>query len=326
VAGRGLSEAEPDSESPEDSLSPGDRLAAALLGGLLLLLRLLPAERAVALGGTAGRWYARLSAPRTRTARINLRIAFPHWSEERRRRVLERSLENLGRCIVEFTQFASLDEAALRERVTISGLEHLDEARKASRSGGIVVLTGHFGSWELLAASMSAWGFPVVAVRRLRDNRALEAVASRLRAAGGTRMLARGSAARAALRALRAGDYLAMPYDQNCKREEGVFVQFFGRLACTRDGPPRMATRTGAPVLPVFLYRQPDGFHHEARILPPLELAPEEGDREARQAAIVENAQRMTRVMEDVVREAPDHWIWIHARWRTQPVGEARPY
>lgn len=325
MAGRGLKEAGPDSKSPEASLPLGDRLAAAFCASVLLVLSWLPAERAVALGGSAGRWYARLRGPRTRTARINLRIAFPEWSEKRRLQVLEGSLANLGRSIVEFAQLPSLDAAALRERVDVRGLEHLKAAMKVSRTGGIVVLTGHFGSWELLAAAMSAAGHPVVAVQRPRDNRALEAVASRIRAAGGAEMLPRGSAARAALRALRDGKYVAMLYDQNCKQEEGVFVPFFGRLACTRDGPPRLAMRTGAPVVPVFVYRQPDGFHHVARILPCVELVPE-GSREDRQVAIVENARRMTRVMEDAVREAPDHWIWLHHRYRTQPPGEARPY
>jgi KDO2-lipid IV(A) lauroyltransferase len=217
----------------------------------------------------------------------------------------------------------ALDAAALAERVTIEGREHLDAARAASKTGGVVVLTAHFGSWELLAVAMAAAGFPVALVHRPRDNPALDAVLNRLRSSGGSVLLARGSAARAALGALREGQCLAMTYDQNCRREEGVFVPFFGRLACTRDGPPRVAMRTGAPVVPVFVYRQPDGIHHVARIFPAVALVPEGDDRAA---AVLENARRMTRVVEEAVRGAPDHWIWMHRRWRTQPPGEPRPY
>ena len=312
----------PGSSQP-GSPRPTDRAVAAAAAGLLALVRRLPPERAVAAGGWLGRSYARLHGPRTEVGRINLRIAFPEWSEERRAAVLERSLDHLARGLVEFAQLSTLDPAALRERVAIKGMEHLDAARKASRTGGVVMLTGHFGSWELLSVAMSAAGVPVAVVHRPRDNPALDAVVNGLRSARGSLMLPRGSAARAALRALRDGKCLAMPYDQNCRRNEGVFVPFFGRLACTRDGPPRVAMRTGAPVVPIFLHRQPDGFRHVARILPALEMAPEGDDK---RAAIAENARRMTRVIEAEIRRAPDHWTWIHRRFRTQPPGEPRPY
>jgi KDO2-lipid IV(A) lauroyltransferase len=81
--------------------------------------------------------------------------------------------------------------------------------------------------------------------------------------------------------------------------------------------------RTGAPVVPVFVEREGGGARHRARILPPLEILPEGGDREA---AIRENARRMTQVIEEEIRRVPDQWIWLHRRWRTQPKGEPKPY
>jgi Kdo2-lipid IVA lauroyltransferase/acyltransferase len=114
---------------------------------------------------------------------------------------------------------------------------------------------------------------------------------------------------------------VAVAYDIDCPREEGVFVPFFGRLACTRDGPVRIAMN-GVPVVPVFLHRLPDGLNHVARVYPALELVPEGSDPEA---AIRENARRMTASIEDEIRRAPDHWNWIHKRWKTQPPGEPRP-
>ncbi len=253
----------------------------------------------------------------------NLRIAFPEWSDEKRRDVMVRSFANLGRGLAEFARVGSLSPEALRERVSVEGFEHLEAARKASRNGGVVVLTAHFGSWEILAAAMVARDVPAALVHRPRENPILNALLGQMRGASGAELLARGNAARAALTGLRNGRVLAMPYDQNCRRREGVFVPFFGRLACTRDGPPRIAMRTGCPVIPVFLYRQPDGIHHVARFGPPIELVAE-GDDKA--AALHENAHRMTRPIEDAIREAPDHWIWLHRRWRTQPEGERHPY
>lgn len=305
--------------------SPGfsDRVAALLTGALVGFLRLVPERVALGLGAAIGRSYARLRGPRIADAMANLRIAFPDWSDAERRRVLIDSFGNLGRSIAEFARLGLQSPATLRERVRVEGFEHLDAARKSTPTGGVVILTGHFGSWELLAAAMTAREVPVAIVHRSRDNALLDALVGRLRRASGAELFARGSAARQALAGLKAGRVLAMPYDQNCRRNEGVFVPFFGRLACTRDGPPRIAMRTGAPVVPVFIHREADGLHHVARFEPPIELVQEGGDRTA---AVTENASRMTRPIEAAIRRAPDHWIWTHKRWRTQPEGETSPY
>jgi KDO2-lipid IV(A) lauroyltransferase len=290
---------------------------------LVGLVQLLPRQAALGIAGLVGRAYAGLGGPRTSVGRVNLRIAFPEWTESRRRRVLTESCANMARSFVELALLSRGDAEELRRLVDIEGLEHLEVARKESETGGVIALTAHFGSWEFLAAAMVARGLPVTLVHRARDNPLIEELVGSLRERGGSELFTRGSAARAALRALRDGKILAMTYDQNCSREEGVFVPFFGRLACTRTGPPRIAMRTGVPVLPVFVERQDGSARHRVRILPALELLPEGEDREA---AVRENARRMTQVVEAAIRRVPDHWIWLHRRWRTQPKGEPKPY
>lgn len=282
----------------------------------------MPEPRALALGAGLGRAWARLGGPRTQVARVNLRIAFPDWSEAAREAVLVRSFENMGRSLAEFALLARLGPEALRERVRIEGREHFEAARSASKSGGVIAITGHFGSWELLAAAMAAHGFPFVAVQKPRESPLLDAIVERYRNLGGAEFLARGDAARAALRALRDGKAVAILYDQDAPRDEGVFVPFFGRLASTRDGPVRIALRTRAPVLPIFLHRIGTGSTHVAQFRPPIEMLRPEGDVES---AIRENARRMTESIEREIVRAPDHWSWIHRRWKTQPPGEPRP-
>lgn len=283
--------------------------------------RRVPERRALAIGAAIGTSYAKLRMPRTGDAMVNLRIAFPEWSDAQRREVLIRSFANLGRSLAEFLRLGLLEPAELRERVSVEGLEHLEAAQKATDHGGVVILTAHFGSWEFLAAAMVARGIPVAVVHRSRDNEELDDLVGELRSATGAELLRRGNAARAALAGVKNGRCLAMPYDQNCRRSEGVFVPFFGRLACTRDGPPRIAERTGAPVVPVFIHRHSDGVHHTARFGPPLPLEPGR-DREA----LTTNAARMTAAIEEAIRRDPDQWIWIHRRFRTQPKGESHPY
>lgn len=299
------------------------RLQALAARAVVGLVQLLPRQAALGIAGFAGRSYARLGGPRTSVGRVNLRIAFPDWDESERRRVFIESCANLARSFVEFALLGRADPEELRRLVSIDGLEHVERARKDSECGGVIALTAHFGSWEFLAAAMVAHGLPIAVVHRARDNPLIEELVASLRRRGGSEIFARGSAARAALRALRDGKILAVTYDQNCSREEGVFVPFFGRLACTRTAPPRIAMHSGAPVLPVFVERLEGGACHRVRILPPLEILPRSDDQEA---AVRENARRMTQVIEEQIRRVPEQWSWVHRRWRTQPKGEPRPY
>lgn len=305
------------------SLPLRPRLQALAARATVGLVRLLPRRTALGIAGFAGRSYARLGGPRTSVGLVNLRIAFPEWEESERRRVFVESCANLARSFVEFALLGRADPEELRSLVQIDGLEQVERAREGSASGGLIALTAHFGSWEFLAAAMVAHGLPIAVVYRPRDNPLLDELVASLRKQGGSEILARGTAARAALRALREGKILAVTYDQNCSREEGVFVPFFGRLACARTAPPRIAMHSGAPVLPVFVERLNGGPRHHVRIHPPLELLPRGDDPEA---AVRENARRMTRVIEEEIRRAPEQWIWGHRRWRTQPKGEPKPY
>jgi len=275
-------------------------------------------------GAALGRAYFRAGGPRVSDGRVNLRIAFPEWSEARRAAVLRAALENLGRSLAEFACLGDESDDALRARVRVEGLEHLTAAWAPDREPptGVIVLTAHLGNWELIARAMAAHGYPLTVVHRGRDNPLMERLVTGARTTEGSELLTRGNAARGALRALRTGRFLAMPYDQNCSRKEGVFAPFFGRLAASRVTPIRLAAKTRAPILPVFIEREADGIDHVCHVRPVLELATDDADPGG---AIVENARRMNRVLEDEIRRIPEQWIWTHRRWKTQPPGEPRP-
>jgi KDO2-lipid IV(A) lauroyltransferase len=112
---------------------------------------------------------------------------------------------------------------------------------------------------------------------------------------------------------LRENNSIGILSDQNVSAREGVFVDFFGRPACTGAGLAVLALRSGAPVLPMFMARQKSGKYKF--ILKPLVEISQTGDYER---DLLENTQRFTRVVEDVVREYPDQWFWIHQRWKTK--------
>ena len=303
-------------EAPARRPSAGERAAALAAGALVAAAQGLPRERALRMAGSLGRRWARLGGPRSAAAREHLRLAFPDWSEREREAVRERAFANLARSFVELATLGRLSREELRALADVEGLEHFEAARRAAPDAGVICLTAHLGSWELLVAVMTAHGIPIAVIQRPRDNPLLDELLGRLRGHNGAEMLPRGNAARAALRGLRDGKVVAMTLDQNASRREGVFVPFFGRPACTRDGPARIALRTGAPVFPVFIERIGESARHRVRVYPSLALAPAGGDE---RAAVLENTARMTATVEAAIRRAPDQWIWTHRRWRTQP-------
>lgn len=291
-----------------------------MLVALFAAIRRLPRRRAITWGAALGRLWVGLRLPRTRVGLENLRIAYPEWSEPRRQRVLGLAFANLGRSLAEVPYLGSLSAEDLRRLVEVEGFHHLKDAWSAS--GGAIALTAHFGNWELFAVTMGLSGIPLTIVHRERDP-VLESLMRDWRGRGETIVLPRGSAARATLKALRQHRVVAMPLDQDAPLAEGVFVPFFGRLACTRDAPARIAMRTGVPVVPAFIFRIGESDRHVVRFRPPLELVSRDSDPAG---AVRENVARMTRSLEEAIRQAPEQWTWNHRRWRTQLDGEPRPY
>lgn len=196
------------------------------------------------------------------------------------------------------------------------------ERRMADKNGAIL-FTAHFGNWELLAASMAILVRPAVAVYRPLDNPFLDEVLRWIRTSGGNRLISKNRAMRQILRAIKKGEIVGMLIDQNETWQDGVFVDFFGRPACTTEGMALIAAHTGAPVMPLFLARDSSGKY---RLISGAEVELVDTGDTDRDAYI--NTQNFTKVMEDVIRSWPDQWLWMHQRWKTKkiqaPKGRAR--
>ncbi|HEY1334099.1 MAG TPA: lysophospholipid acyltransferase family protein [Myxococcaceae bacterium] len=224
------------------------------------------------------------------------------------RRLGRRSFQHLGMNLVEACRYFLRPTEVMLSRVHVEGVEHL---RRAAADGrGILVLTAHYGNWELLAAAHGLTGLPLSFVVRPLDDPILDDLADRFRQRTGAERIVKHRAVREVMQALRRGRMVGILLDQNATRGEGVFVPFFGVPASTSKGLALLALRTGAPVVPIFLRREPDG-RHCMDVRPPLP-APAGGDVQAYTAAF--NA-----AIEAAIRRAPEQWLWMHARWRTQP-------
>ncbi len=294
----------------------------------------LPYAASLALGAAIGRLYAWLGAPRVDDARINLEIAFPEWTPLRRREVLLESFANHGRSLAEVCMLGGPQETEIYQNISFRGLEHLEAARAASSDGGVLVISAHLGTWELCAASLARRGLPISVVYHDLGNPVLERIVTHWREASGLETLKLGRAAYGIFSALRRGRYVGLLMDQNAKLDEGLFAPFFGREACTLQGPILLAMHRGVAIVPVFIYRQGRSGRHIIRVEPAIQIeggvggeVEGEGDENLGEEALLRNVTRMNEVIEAAIRRAPDQWIWSHRRYKNQPAGkEASPY
>jgi KDO2-lipid IV(A) lauroyltransferase len=297
-------------------------LEYALARLILRLLGLLPRPAAIALGRALGRVAYWLPGKLRHTGERNLEMAFPEMSRRERRRLVRECFDSLGRLLGEFSQFPRATPETLRKLIEYDqvGLAHLREAEKNHR--GVIFLTGHIGSWEMLSFGWSALEYPISFLVRPIDNPLIEQMIEKVRTRFGNRAIDKKSAARQALRVLREGGTLGVLSDLNTQPHEGVFVPFFGRLACTTAGIATLALKTDAVVIPTVAVwdktRRRYFFHGD----PPVELV-RTGDH---QQDIEINTARFAAAIERLVRLYPDQWLWIHKRWKTRPPGEPDLY
>lgn len=282
------------------------------LSALLAWLHSVPVERAArrmaAVVGT-GYWLS----PRLRRIGLdNLRLAFPERDEEWRRQTLREVFRNLGRMAAEVAWFDDLRPGNVRERVHFrsDAEEHAWREYAAAGRPGILV-SGHFGNWELLAQAAGLIGTPIHIVHRPLRNPLLDDLLNRVRSRAGTDVIYKHAAAREILRLLQAGETVAIPIDQHATGGQGVPVPFFGRPAKTTLGPARFAARQKIPLLLAVLVRRGSSLQHDVRLSPLID--PPSGRDEA---ALVETMGRVNLAFEEVVRAHPEQWLWVHRRWR----------
>ena len=270
----------------------------------------LPRRVSLVIGGCLGTLVFWFASQQRKLASEHLRCSLLLSDKRRVRTIAKQCFQNLGKTVVEFMRFPRLDKQQIRRYVKLEGVEHVERALAEGK--GAIILTGHFGNWELLAASISATIAPLTPiVRELRSPR-LNALVSRYRERAGYTTIDRDTGIRHALRCLKRNELLGIVADVDTT-VSGVFVDFFGRRAYTPYSPIAIALKTGAAILPSFIIRQPDGSHR-AIIEPPLVLK----RTYVKEKDLVINTQRFTKIIESYIRAYPAQWIWMHRRWKTQ--------
>ena len=275
----------------------------------------MPTARADRIGVAIGTLMRRVSPRHARIVMTNLRLAFGgEKSEGELKEIARACYRHLGRCLMEFIRLSAMTAEDIKELAELRGLENLRGAIERGR--GAILLTGHLGNWEVAGSRVAVEGYPLSVIARAQRDNEITQYVRQTREAMGMRVLHREVAVRGALRALRNNELVGILLDQNAG-DEGVFVDFFGRLASTAPGAAAFALTTGAEVLPTYGWRNADGKH--TVVIEGAVPLVQTGDRNR---DILENTARYTKIIEEKVQAHPEQWFWLHKRWKARPPEE----
>ncbi len=271
-------------------------------------LRALPHGASRRLGTALGAVAHAADRRRRRIARDNLRQAFPERDAAEIERWIGECFRHFGASFADALSAARFDRVELCRRVTVEGLEHLAAAEAAGR--GVIILSAHYGNWEIVPSFLASAAGPIAVVGRALDNPHFEDTLKGLRNRFGNRMLDKRGSVRDMFRVLRERGRLGLLIDQRVRAAEGIDVPFFGRPALTSPIVARLAQKTGAPVVAVFGQHLPRG-RYRVELMPPIAAGREDDD-----AATLELTRRCLAVCEEVIRRDPPQWLWLHNRWK----------
>ena len=279
---------------------------------LVALPRIFPLRTSVKLGGVLGLVAFDVARIRRRVVLENLDRAFGDGlGAGEKVRIGRASYVNFAKSIIEFASLGRIRKEDYPRIVRFEGLENL---RGPIAGGhGVIAVTGHFGSWELLGAGVASCGLPVDFLVGEQTNNLVNDLMNDLRRSAGIGIIERGVAARGVFEALKKGRIVALLADQDA-RQVGIFVDFLGSPASTFQGPAQFACRTGSPLVGCAIVRRADETH-DAILFPPI--YPKAGvDRDAE---VLRLTQEHTKILEDCVRRHPEQYFWAHRRWKTKP-------
>ena len=241
-------------------------------------------------------------------------MSFPGLDAIEHERIVDGVFRSIARLLVTFARFPRIHAGNIGDWIRYEGREHFERALQRGR--GVLFATAHLGNWELSAFSHALMSAPMHVVVRPIDNPRIDAMIERRRALSGNILIQKKEAARAILQALKRNEAVGILIDQNSTLDQGAFVDFFGIPACAGIGFAKLAAHSGATVIPGFALWIEAERRYVLRFYPPVEIT---GD-------AAEDTRRLQKILEDVIREYPDQWLWIHRRWKTRPPGEKPLY
>jgi KDO2-lipid IV(A) lauroyltransferase len=242
----------------------------------------------------------------------NLQRAFPEKDLKELMRIAKVVYRHFAIVSAEFFDLPFITTENIHKWVEVDGLENYQAA--IANGKGALSIVAHFGNWELMTIAVPLYLKPMYIVYRPLDNPVFDNIVEYVRTMNGNILIPKGGSGKKIMELLKENQIIGILSDQNVAAYEGVFVDFFGRPACTGVGLAVMAMRSGASVVPAFMARQKSGKY---RLI--LKPAVEITHTDNYDADLVVNTQRFTKIVEEIIRAYPDQWFWFHQRWKTKP-------
>ena len=285
-----------------------------LVFGVMRLISMLPLRWMQAIGAFLGLLTYRLVASRRRVARINIRQAYPDYSEEQIRALNIASFKSLGISMFEVAQAWWANRDYMRSICQVEGKQHLDQA--LAKGKGVILLTGHFTTLEIGAMLIGLFT-TLNGVYKKAHNPMFNAFMAHYRSTYGEELIENKNV-RALIRGLRKGRATWFAPDQDFAEQDIVFTPFIGGIASTLTATARMAEMTGAAVVPFYPMRLADGKGYKLVILPALTDFPSDD--------INMDSARVNQAIESMIYANPEQYGWVHKRFKTQPPGKPPIY
>ena len=286
-----------------------NKAAYWLITAFFKTLGRIPRKQSFRLGNALGSLWFFIDKKHRDIALENLTCAFGQEKTPREiDRLAQQIFQHFGQVLFEIGWSLHLQERDFTNYFRIEGLSHYKNAY--AKNKGILLLMAHVGNWELLPIPAAMAAIPSAIVFRPLDFEPLNQFFINLRSRFGARMIAKGDGMRGILKSLRQGECVALLMDQRVNWTKSLPVDFFGRKAYTHKSMAMVALKTGVPVVPLFLIRDQAGFTAKFGAEVPLYKT---GDRTK---DLMENTLRYNRIIEDIIRQYPDQWFWLHRRWK----------
>ena len=285
------------------------RIEYALTRTVIFFAGLLPVRCALALGAGLGWISWSILGIRKKIVMMNLLQAFPDRTLKERNRIGLHSYMNSGRFMLEFARQDRMGENYIAKHVTVEDPQAL-EAMKAIN--GAVIITGHFGNWELFGVACRYKLGDVAFLVGRQSNGLVDAYINGMRSIHGIELYNRRSAVKGVLKSMKRGGYVCWLSDQDAG-DSGVVIDFFGHPASTPRGAAAFSVKLGVPVVPAVLVREGKGPDHRLvtgkPVYPDRNLSPEEAEKEV--------TQKYTTQLEQMIIRNPELYWWAHRRWKT---------
>ena len=289
-----------------------DLLAYLVVRSLNILFSVIPVGVTLWLGRRIGTLVFMINRKRRVIAYANLKAAFAKEKSPAELRVItKRVYQNMVQTFMEVLNLTKVNKAYVEKYIEIKNLERLQNAAKSGR--GVILLTAHFGDWEMLSLVSSVIGYPILVLVREQKMKRLNELLNRLRESNGCKVIRKGMDVKNILRALREKNVVGILADQDAGKN-GMFVDFFGRPTSSHSGTMQIAKHTDSIVIPNFIVRT-RGAYQKVYLEEYIDFRQTHSQDDIR-----ENLQRYMSALERYVRQYPDQWLWLHKRWKSTPV------